>query len=159
MADIKAKFGASNQSITVTLASLATAGVRSAAAIDNSTNVYLDALVQVKVKTGGSGTTSTGYVNVYAYGTADGGTSYPEGCGTDTTVTLTAPTNLRLIGVINAVSNATTYISEPMSVAGAFGGILPDHWGVAIENQTGGTFDATGGNFSVFYQGIYAQVN
>ena len=158
MSDIKSKYGSNNQSITCTLASLTNTSVRSSAAIDNTANLYLDALVQVKIKTGGSGAASTGYINIYAYGTADGGTSYPDGTGTDTGITPTVPTNLRLIGVINAVANATTYISEPMSVASAFGGVLPDHWGIAIENQVGGTLDSTEGNHAKFYQGILAQV-
>lgn len=157
MADIKAKYGTSNQSITCTIASLTNNSVRSAAAIDNTSNLFLDALVQVQIKTGASGTTSTGYVNIYAYGTADGGTTYAEGAGTDASITLTSPPNVRLIGSLNCVANATTYKSEPMSVAAAFGGVLPDHWGIIIENKTGGTLDSTEGNHLKVYQGIQAQ--
>jgi hypothetical protein len=157
MADIKSKYGTSNQAITCALASLANNGARSGAAIDNTTNLFLDALVQVKVKSGASSVAATGYVNVYAYATADGGTSYPEGAGTDVGVTLTSPTNLRLIGSMNVVANATTYISEPMSVAAAFGNVLPDHWGIVIENKTGAALDSTEGNHAKFYQGAYGQ--
>jgi hypothetical protein len=60
-----------------------------------------------------------------------------------------------VIGVLNVVADAATYKSEPMSVAAAFGGILPDHWGIALENKTGGTLDASTG--SAFYQGINQQ--
>ncbi len=70
-------------------------------------------------------------------------------------LTLTNPPNLRQIGALNVVANAATYKSEPMSVAVAFGGVLPDHWGIAIENKTGGTLDASVG--SAFFQGIYQQ--
>src|SRR5436190_5219805 len=142
MADIKTGYGASNQSITCTLASLTNTSVRSSAAVDNSSNKFLNAFVQVKIKTGASGVSATGFVIIYAYATADGGTSYPEGCGTDVGVTLTSPTNLREIGRINTVANATTYISEPLSVKAAFDGDMPDHWGIAIGNQSGGTLDA-----------------
>jgi hypothetical protein len=155
--DIKSKYGTSNQAVTVTLASLANNGARSSAAVDNSTNCYLDALIQLVLKSGASGVSSTGYVNVYAYGTVDGGTTYPEGAGTDAGVTLTSPTNLRLIGVINLVANATTYKSEPMSVAAAFGGVLPDHWGIVLENKTGAALDSTEANHTKIYQGVYAQ--
>jgi hypothetical protein len=151
----KAQYGSNNQSITCTITSLANNGQRSSAAIDNTSNLYLNALVQVIVKSNASGTSATGYVNVYAYGTADGGTSYPEGAGTDTGVTLTVPPNVRQIGVINVVANATTYKSEPMSVKQAFGGDLPDHWGIIVENKTGAAFDASVG--SAFYQGTYQQ--
>lgn len=158
----KSSYGTSNQAITCSLApggtGLVNNGARASTAIDNTTNLFLDALVQVQIKSGGSGTTTTGYVNVYAYGTADGGTTYAEGAtGSDASLTLTSPTNLRLIGVLNVVANSTTYKSEPMSVAAAFGGVLPDHWGIVIENKTGGTLDTTEGNHLKVYQGIYQQ--
>ena len=157
MADIKAKYGTSTQTITITVASLATAGARESTAIDNTTNVFLDALVLVKLKSGAASTAATGYVNVYAYGTADGGSTYSgTATGTDAAITLTVPPNSRLIGVMNMVANATTY-KAIFSVAQAFGGVLPDHWGIIIENQSGGTLDATGGNHSVVYQGVLAQ--
>ncbi len=151
----KSQYGSNNQALTCTITSLANNGQRSSAAVDNTSNLYLDALVQAIIKSNASGTSATGYVNVYAYGTADGGTTYPDGTGTNAGVTLTSPPNLRLIGVINVVANATVYNSEPMSVAAAFGGILPDHWGIVIENKTGATLDASVG--SAFYQGIYQQ--
>src|SRR5262245_31724521 len=143
MADIKSKFGAPNQPITISIASLVTGAARSSLAIDNSVSLYLDVLVQLKVKTGSSGTLSTGYVNLYAYGTADAGTTYPEGAGTDVGVTLTSPPNVKMIGRLNAVANTTTYSSEPFSVAAAFAGTMPDRWGIIIENQTGGTLDTS----------------
>jgi hypothetical protein len=40
-------------------------------------------------------------------------------------------------------------------VAKAFGGFLPEKWGVILENQTGGTMPASG--HSVFYQGFFGQ--
>jgi hypothetical protein len=151
----KPLYGSSNQAISCTFTSLVNNACRGGAAINNTAALFLDALVQVIVKAGASGTSATGYVNIYAYGTADGGTSYPEGAGTNTGLTLTVPTNLRVIGVLNVVADAATYKSEPMSVAAAFGGILPDHWGIALENKTGGTLDASTG--SAFYQGINQQ--
>jgi hypothetical protein len=156
MSTVKPKYGTNNQAITVTLASLAFPNARSSAAIDNTSNLYLDALVQIKVKTG-SGVSANGYVNVYAYGTADGGTSYPDGAGTDAAVTLNVARQ-KLLGSIPAAASATTYISEPMSVAAAFGGVLPDHWGIIIENETGAALDATEGNHAKFYQGTQLQV-
>lgn len=157
MPNIKALYGSNNQAITCTLASLANSGQRSGLAVDNTSNLFLDALVQIKIKSNAAGTSTTGYVNVYAYATADGGTTYPEGAGTDVGVTLTVPPNVRLIGVLNVVANATTYASEPMSVAAAFGGVLPDHWGIIIENKTGAALDSTEGNHLKIYQGVQAQ--
>lgn len=151
MATIKPSYG-TKTSITVTLASLANAGFRSSAALDNSTNLYLDALVQLKVKTGASGTSASGVVNVYAYASADGGTTYPDGCGTDTGISTAA--ELRLIGQVNVAANATTYVSNTMSVAAAFGGVLPDFWGIAVQNLAGSALDGTEGNFDKFFQPV-----
>lgn len=147
---------ANNQTITITLASLANNGQRSSAAVDNSTNLDLDELVQVIIATGSSGFVAGGYVNIYAYASADGGTSYPEGAGTDTGVTLTSPPNVKLIGRINTPANLTTYKSEPMSVAVAFGGTMPTKWGIIVENKGGGAFASTGN--SAFYAGMQATV-
>lgn len=152
-------YGTSNQSITITaMASLTTNSQASSAAVDNTSNLWQDALVQVSVGSPSASTAATGYVNVYAYGTADGGTTYGGGetnFGTDHTVTLTSPPNIRLIGVINVVANSTTYKGGPFSVAAAFGGVLPAKWGIAVENKTGGTLSAS--NCSAFYQGVATQ--
>lgn len=154
---IRSLYGTSNQSITCTITSLANAAQRGSTAIDNTSNLYLDALVQLKIKTNASGTSATGYILVYAYGTADGGSDYGDGVsGTDGAATLTVPPNLRILGVINAVANSITYISNPFSVAALFGGKMPDHWGIVVENQTGATLDASIG--SAWYQGVQAQI-
>jgi hypothetical protein len=157
MSTIKALYSSSNQAITSTFTSLANNGQRGAAAIDNSSNLFLDALVFVKAKTNAAGTLATGTINVYAYGTSDGGTTYSDGVtGTDAGQTLTSPPNLRLIGVINCVANSTTYEGGPFSVAAAFGGVLPEHWGIVIENKTGAALDGAVG--SAWYQGVQASV-
>ncbi len=159
MSFIESKYGSNNQTITCTITSLANNGQRSSLAVDNTSNLFLDALVVVKIKTNASGTSATGAVNVYAYGTADGGTTYgggESGMGTDAGVTLSSPPQIRLIGVINAVANSVTYVMNAASVAAAFGGVLPDHWGIVIENKTSATLDASVG--SSWYQGIQAQV-
>lgn len=155
---VKAQYGSQGQTITCTIAGLANASARSCLAVDNTSNLFLDALVQVQIKSNAAGTSTTGYVNIYAYGTTDGGTTYAEGAGTDAAITLTVPPNVRLIGRLNVVANATTYKSAPFSVAAAFGGALPDHWGIIIENQSGAALDNTEGNHKKLYQGIYAQV-
>lgn len=158
MANILSLYGTSNQPITITLASLANNTQRASTVVDNSSTVWLDALVQVQVKSGASAVSATGAVNVYAYGTSDGGTTYSEGAtGTDAAITLTVPPNARLIGVLNVVANAVTYKSSPMSVAAAFGGVLPQKWGIIVENKSGAALDATEGSHLKFYQGAGAQ--
>lgn len=157
-ADLKSKYGTTNQTLSITLASLANAAFQECTAVDNRTNLFLDALVQLKIKSAGSSTLATGYVNVYAYGTVDDGTTYPDGVtGTNSTITPTSPTNLRLLGSFNIVANSTTYKSEPMSVAAAFGGVLPAFWGIVVENKTGAALDSTGGNHAAIWQGVLGQ--
>lgn len=147
-----------NQSITITLTSLANAAAQQSTAIDNTVNQDLDAGVMVKIKTNASGTSANGFVSVYAYGSADDGTTYSDTCtGSNGSVTLTAPPNVKLIGVINAVANSTTYISGPMSVAAAFGGYLPGKWGIVVVNSTGATLDASVG--SAIFERIQGQSN
>lgn len=148
-ATLKPSYG-SKTSITITLNGLTNSSSRSSAAVDNSSNLFVDALVQIKVKTNASGTSGTGTVNIYVYASADGGTSYPDGCGTDTGISSVA--DLRFLGQVNTVANSTSYISEPMSVASAFGGLLPENWGIAVQNLSGATLDSTAGNFDAFFQ-------
>jgi len=158
MSDIKLGFGTSNQSITCTITSLANNGQRQSTAVDNSSNKFLDALVFLTIKSAAASTSSTGYVNVYAYGTSDGGSNYSDGAsGSDGSITLTSPPNMRLIGSVNVVANSTTYKAGPFSVAAAFGGVLPEKWGIVVENKTGATLDASVG--AAIYQGVYNTVN
>jgi hypothetical protein len=151
----KAQYGTNGQAITVTLASLASAASRASTAVDNTTNLFLDALVQIGIKTGT--VAGTAYIAVYAYGTANNGTNYIEGVsGTDAGITLTSPTNLKLLGILNTPILNTTY-NGMFNVAAAFGGQLPASWGIVIQNNTGGTLDATEANHLKVYQGLYAQ--
>ena len=84
MAVIKQQFGTNNQTMTITLASLATTASREATAIDNTTNLFMDVKVSVKVKTNAAGVVATGAVNVFAYAAADGGVTWAGGVtGTD----------------------------------------------------------------------------
>lgn len=159
MADIKAKYGSSNQAITITLASLADNAYRESTAVDNSSNCFLDALVQVKILVTASAPAGEACVNIWAYGTADGGTTYSGGAtGSDAAFGSSAGQligNCRLIGVINCDAASETFESDLMSVAAAFGGVLPDHWGIIVQNQLGAALESSGQ--SAFYQGVYAQ--
>lgn len=146
-----------NQAITVSLASLTTGSYQQSAAIDNTTNLYFDAGVELVVKTGASGTSATGTINVYAYGSADGGSHYTDGAtGSNASFTPTSPTNLKLIGVINAVANATSYTGGPFSVAAGFG-YLPGKWGIVVQNNSGGTLDSTEANHVKVFEGQQIQ--
>lgn len=157
MADLKAKYS-NAATITITAASLGNGSARASTALDNSTNLYIDAQVGGKIKTSGASTETTGSCTIYAYASVDGGTTYTEAAtGTDAAITLTAPTNAIPIGVVNTVANATTYNFGPFSVAKAFGGVLPRNWGIILVNNAGSALDATGGSFDFQYRGVQFQ--
>ena len=157
---IKPLYGSSGQTITITLASLTTGSSRASTAVSNTTNLYEDALLFIKLTTAATGVAATGYVNVYGYGSVDGGTTYPEAItGTDAAATLTVPPNLVLLAQINANTSAATKTYGPFSFCRQYGlDKLPAQWGVVIQNETGATFNATAGNFLVEYQGINGQL-
>lgn len=163
MASVKNAYGTNNQALTITLNALANAtgsygAGRNSTAVDNTSNLWVDALLTVKAKTGSTTPANDKCVYVYGYGTTDGGASYTDGTtGIDAAFTGTNPPNMRLIGIINVAATATVYTGGPWSVANAFGGILPDHWGIYVVNFTGGALDASAGG-SADYQGVYATV-
>jgi hypothetical protein len=158
MADEKEAFGAAT-AITIGVASLAATSARESATVDNTTNKYEDALVQVKLKTGGTTPSNDQCAYIYAWGVIDGTTpTYPDTVtGSDAAITLNSPTQLRLIGVLNMPASSTTYVTEPLSVAQAFGGWLPAKWGIVIQNSSS-ALDATSGNHAVTYSGAYRTV-
>lgn len=158
MADIKSKYGANNQAITITLNGLADNALRASLAIDNSANLFLDALVQLKINTGNVGAPA-GEKNciIYAFGTADGGATYSGGAtGADAAYGAVAGqliTNCAILGFVNVDAQNETFESDVFSIASAFGGVLPDHWGIIVLNQIGQALGAS----SAFYQGVMAQ--
>ena len=134
------------------LASSATAG-RESTAIDNSSNLYLDALVTVKIVFPNSAPANDKAVYIWAYGWD--GTNYTGGCtGSDAAYTRDDPTVLRLIGVVPIPTQNKTYYGGPFSVAAAFGGILPSKWGIVVQNYAGQTLSS---GCTATYVGVYAQ--
>lgn len=160
MASVKLAYGTEAQTITCTLAGLTTGSSRQSTAVDNTTNLFLDALVMLKVTTGGGTIGSDKAVYVYAYGTVDVATpTYPDAVtGTDGAITLVSPSELRQIGVVFTPAISTAYTGGPWSVAAAFGGVLPEKWGIVVTNSTNTTLDAVEGNHKKIYQGAFSTV-
>ena len=157
MSDLTPKYGTANQIMTLTIASLANASSRESAVVDNSVGLFMDVKVAVKVKTNAAGTSATGRVDVFAYGSADGTTYSGGATGADAAYTGNLD-QLIWLGSIPAVANATTYAAL-FNLSRAFGyGGIPAKWGIVIQNNSGAALDATGGNHSAVYQGIAAQV-
>jgi hypothetical protein len=138
VATSKAAYGTAT-SITVTLASLANNGSATSSAIDNTTNLFLDANVEVIVVSAASGTSATGYVEVFAKASIDN-------------ADFASDTADRKIGTIGVAANATTY-KGIFPVASAFGGVLPPYWQVRVRNATGAALAASGN--AAFYRGIH----
>ncbi|KAF0234071.1 MAG: hypothetical protein FD177_983 [Desulfovibrionaceae bacterium] len=168
MADIKTKYGTEAQAITITLDSLTNNSSRQSTVIDNTTDLYTDALVQVSINVPAGTALATAVCEVYAYGMVDYTTTptYPDWTsgigsdpidGTDGAVVLPSTTNLTFLGTVACptnASNAYTYVSRLMAVAPAFGGILPAKWGIVVTNKTGLTLAS--GCFA-HYQGVLLQ--
>lgn len=131
MADIKLAYG-SEASVTVTgLASLANGSSATSDAVDNSTNLFVDALCDVELD--GSAAGNTGNVYIYAQGAVDG-VNFDDS-GNDT-----------LVAVVDM--NGTTSVRKRFSIAQAFGGVLPRHWKLRFLNSSGAALNSTGNALS-----------
>jgi len=151
-----------NTTITMDLGSLAssstfTAGVESAEIDNATTNKYVDALVQGKVKVGTTPTANT-TINIYVWGadTSLGTTAIDVLDGTTSAETLTNSgvlgAALRLgasIGVY-ATTSDVTYNVAPFSVAALFGGNMPKFWGLFVAHNTVAALNATNSNLFSF---------
>ncbi|OHB67543.1 MAG: hypothetical protein A2Y77_12585 [Planctomycetes bacterium RBG_13_62_9] len=159
MADIKAKYGSSNQAITITINGLANDAKRESTAVDNSVSCFTEALVQVKIATNATAdSTGDKSVHIYAYGTADDGTTCSGNAAGSDAAFGTDPQqidNCRLIGIIYAPTQNKIYESDLMGIASAFGGQVPQRWGIVVHNKTGQTLKDSDG--CAFYQGLCNQ--
>ena len=134
------------QTMTLTSSGLAsTAGLlvgRQSTVADNTSTLNIDHLVGGKIVTVSSGTsTNNTQIQIWAFGTYDGGTTFTAGAGaTDAGFTPdTGAKNLmKLIAIIPNITTTTiTYTFGPYSVAQAFGGVIPQKWGIYIVHNTG----------------------
>lgn len=146
--------------MTITLTSLGSGAYRESTAVDNTSNLYIDAIVGGITQIGAVSTNAT--IEIYAYGSWDG-TNYTAGLtGSDAGVTwgttggVNSFRDLPLLGVVQTEGTDDNDDRKwgPFSVAQAFGGILPPKWGIVVRNNTGTTFHATGTNNAVKYTGI-----
>lgn len=116
------------QTVTITLTSVTNGSSATSSAIDNSTNLFVSALVKVQVKTNAAGTSATGSCSVYLIRSTDGGTAYDDGL---------------FLGSLATVANATTYtrIFSTESL-----GSLGTSWKIQVINNSGATLDGTTGS-------------
>ena len=155
-----------NTAITLDVSSLATSSTfvagRESSEISNVSNLYNDAIVNVKGITGHASTAPTvgQLIALYAWGadTSLATTGIDTLDGTDSAETLahlSVLNSLRFAGAA-AVTVATAglvYYFQPFSIAQLFGGILPKFWGLYVaHNHTGALAAAQSALFS--YNGI-----
>jgi len=145
---------ASSQTVTLpsALNSLATgSSVQSDVVTTGTSNNTTDTLVHVEISIGAITASASTYISIYAFGSEDG-TAYPGGASTtevlgggNGSVTLSANgNNLKFLGTIQAHTASIVIKSEPMSIAAAFGGIMPRKWGLVIQNNTGANLASSG---------------
>jgi secreted protein with Ig-like and vWFA domain len=124
----------SNQPITIALASLANGGSVVSSAIDNTTNLFIGADLQLHYTTG-SGVSGSGTVDLYLLRSLD---------GIGSTFDTPDPTTATLITSFAAFGVSTSYVvSSSIQV-------LPSQWKIMVVNNTGA---ALGGSASVIFEG------
>lgn len=154
MASVKEAFGSAT-AFTITNANLATSATAGwmSNAIDNSTNLYLDALIHFVLAAVNTAPANSKAIFVYAFGLVDGtgtlytGTGDTNPAGTEGTLTFPDVTAnaipMPLLGVIPYPVQNKAINAGPFSVASCFGGVLPVKWGIAMVNHTGMTLSVT----------------
>ncbi|MGH7743852.1 MAG: hypothetical protein ACREQ5_03415 [Candidatus Dormibacteria bacterium] len=149
---------ANSANITCTIGGLAASATvgRSSAAIDNTSNLYDDALVTVQIKTGTGAPGGDKAVYVFVYGSEDG-TNYEQeesnSPASDAGYTINSPTIFKQAASLPVLTAAKTYL-KVFTVAKFFGGVLPRKWGIIVVNNAGQALDATEGNHLKQYTGI-----
>lgn len=128
---------ATPENITISLAGLANNASRSSAGINNTVTKYIDAILNLKIKLQAGTPNISSTYRIYFYGSTDGINFTDNSLGLNANITLRTPTNL--IGpfiVSTPNSGALNYPIIIPSVASYFNGILPNYWGIVIQNST-----------------------
>jgi len=163
MVETKTTYG-SNTTIDMDLSSLATSATfiagRESDQVDNTSDLFVDAIVQGKVTVGTTPTANTS-IQIYVWGADVALSTTPidvlDGVDSDETLTNTGILNsaLRFATsiVVLAATSDVTYNIVPFSVAQLFGGVMPKFWGLFIAHDTAVNLNATN-NDLLSYHGI-----
>jgi len=158
----------SNTAITFDVSSLAGSSTfvagRESTQIDNTSNLFLDAIVTCDGITGHASTAPTigQQIRLYLWGSDVSLATTPIDTldGTDSAETLghvSVLNSLRLVAApaVTVATAGLTYYIMPFSVASFFGGVLPKFWGLYLaHNHTGALAASQSGIWS--YYGIKA---
>lgn len=162
MATVLTTTYSSNTAITFDISSLGTSSTfvagRESTQVDNTSTMYVDALVNVDGITGHASTAPTigQVIRLYCWGadTSLATTAIDVLDGTDSAETLahvSVLNSLRLAGAVEVTETTAgrVYYIQPFSVAALFGGIMPKFWGLFLaHNHTGALAAAQSALFS-----------
>lgn len=147
---VKSKYGTAT-AITCTTTSLGSSSSllagRQSNQVDNTADLAVDAIVGGTIATTGTPTNGT-VIEVWFFGSWDNGSTRTAGMGaSDAAITIGTVGGKTLLAPAITLqqddTTARTHTFGPISVAEAFGGVMPDHWGVFITHNTGTTLGAT----------------
>lgn len=134
MATVKINYGTATAfSSASSLNSATAASYVNVGAVDNTTNLYTDYLVEIEA-TPSATPSGNAQIVVFAVDSVDG-TNYSDS-STDA--------NMALLGTIQVSVASTAYRSKAMSVAAAFGGTLPPKFEVVVKVDDGVALAASG---------------
>ena len=146
----------SAQTLALDLSSLGTSSTfvagQESAEVDNTTNKFIDCLVNVKGITGHASTAPTigQTINVYVWGSKESlaTTAIDVLDGTTSGETLghvSVLNSLRFAGAasVTIATVALVYYIQPFSVAALFGGVMPKFWGIYVAHNHNGALGAT----------------
>lgn len=138
----------SNTTITMDLANLGTSSTwvagRESSQVDNTSDKYIDALVDGSISVGTTPTANT-VINVFVYASDTSLVATPidviDGVDSAETITNTGVlySMFRLGAAINvlAATSDIAYPIAPFSIAQLYGGVMPKYWGLFVAHNTG----------------------
>jgi hypothetical protein len=147
MATQTINYGATT-AITMDLANLASSSTfvagRESTEIDNTSNKFVDVIVQGSVSVGTTPTANT-VINVFVYASDTSLATTPidviDGVDSAETITNTGVlySAFRVGAAINVLATTSdiAYPIAPFSIAQLYGGVMPKYWGLFVSHNTG----------------------
>lgn len=136
MAELKLSYGTTTALTVTGIGTLANAASATSATVDNTTNLFMDVLVELVFATA-AGATVTGVVEIWAKGSIDNSDFDDD-------------PNDRLAAVCVLAAAGVQTRKRIVSLAATFGGSIPPYWQIRIRNATGAAFTSA----SASYRGV-----
>jgi hypothetical protein len=127
MAAYNLQYGTTTAITVSGLATLANGSSATSATVDNTTNLFIDVLLELTFTTGT--VSATGTVELWAKGSIDN-TDFDD------------DVNDRLIAAVALTGTTAQTRKRVAGLAAAFGGTLPPYWQIRVRNATGAALTA-----------------